>query len=276
MVKYYCVSDVHSFYDQLLEALNQKKFDINNPEDKLIICGDAFDRGDQSIKLFDFMKKLASEDRLIYVLGNHEDLLFDCIEELTSYCKAGGHHYHNNTIKTISHFIGGDDYWIYSSYIPSNIINDINERTRELRDFIIKNGINYFTLGNKIFVHSWIPTYLDFESSKDVIWNGWETQVKESSSLWKKARWGNPFEQWKQKLYPENKCIVFGHWHCSWGHSHIDMKEKEWPQCNQKERFEASFKPWIKDNAIGIDSCCAYSGKINCLVFDQDGNLIEC
>ena len=53
------------------------------------------------------------------------------------------------------------------------------------------------------------------------------------------------------------------------------MKEKEWPQCNQKEKFEASFKPWIKDNAIGIDSCCAYSGKINCIVFDDTGNLLD-
>ena len=36
-----------------------------------------------------------------------------------------------------------------------------------------------------------------------------------------------------------------------------------------------AFTPWIKDNAIGIDACVAYSGKINCLVFDENGCLLE-
>ena len=39
--------------------------------------------------------------------------------------------------------------------------------------------------------------------------------------------------------------------------------------------MEKAFKPWIKDNAIGIDACCAFSRKINCLVFDGDGNLLN-
>ena len=63
-MKYYCVSDVHSFYDQLLEALNQKKFDINNSEDKLIICGDAFDRGEQSVEMFNFTAVIKVADFL--------------------------------------------------------------------------------------------------------------------------------------------------------------------------------------------------------------------
>lgn len=93
--------------------------------------------------------------------------------------------------------------------------------------------------------------------------------------MWEQARWGNPFLMWKNKLYPNNKCVVFGHWHCSYGHSHIDMKTKEFPQINQINKMEEAFKPWIKENAIGLDACVAYSGKINCLVFDENGNLLE-
>ena len=56
MVKYFCVSDVHGFYDPLTQALASKGFDLNNNEHKLIICGDAFDRGDDTINVFNFMK----------------------------------------------------------------------------------------------------------------------------------------------------------------------------------------------------------------------------
>ena len=56
MIKYFCVSDVHSFYNELINALNSKNFDINNNEHKLILCGDAFDRGDDTVKVFEFLK----------------------------------------------------------------------------------------------------------------------------------------------------------------------------------------------------------------------------
>ena len=273
-LKYFCVSDIHSFYEPLLSALVSKGFDMDNKDHKLIICGDAFDRGDDTIRVFELLKRLASEDRLVYVLGNHEDLLFDCIEELTVYGRAGGHHYHNNTIKTLSHFLKEDDFWMYSTYIPTDTIQHIVEDTKELREFIIENGVNYFELGNKIFVHSWLPLYNYIEKG-DIVWKDWNKYQKESMSIWKDARWGNPFLNWKLGLYPEGKCIVFGHWHCSYGHSYIDMKTKEWPQLNQKEKFLEAFQPWIKENAIGLDACCAYSGKINCLVFNKAGELIS-
>lgn len=272
-LKYFCVSDIHSFYEPLMIALNEKQFDMNNENHKLIICGDAFDRGPDTIKVFELMKKLNAENRLVYICGNHEDLLFDCINELVSYGRAGGHHYGNGTIKTLSHFLQEDDFWMYSTYVPNNVIESIVHNTKELTKFIRTNARNYFTLGNKIFVHSWLPIYNDLDGDK--VWKDWDKYEFESNSMWSDARWGNPFLMWKNKLYPEDKCIVFGHWHCSWGHSHIDMKCKEWPQPNQKEKFLASFEPWIKENAIGIDACCAYSGKINCVVFDKNGDVLD-
>ena len=49
MIKYFCSSDVHSFYTEWMLALASKGFDINNPEHKIIVCGDLFDRGDEVI-----------------------------------------------------------------------------------------------------------------------------------------------------------------------------------------------------------------------------------
>lgn len=66
-MKYYVVADVHGFYTQMINALNENGFDENNPNHKLVICGDAFDRGKENIKMLLYMKKLIEKDKLIYI-----------------------------------------------------------------------------------------------------------------------------------------------------------------------------------------------------------------
>ena len=286
-VKYFCVSDIHSYYQPLLSALSEKGFDIDNPNHKLIICGDAFDRGDDTVKVFQLMKRLQEQNRLIYILGNHEELLFDCVKELLEGKTPSTHHFHNKTVKTVC-MLCGENEWL--AYIPTVEARGlIKERLDPVLTFIKNVAVDYFELGNKIFVHSWIPCVSDDTvphhinknyKSIDPIWNMNRSELSEQectmfNNAWSQARWGNPFLMWKDKLYPQDKCIVFGHWHCSYGHSHIDMKYKEWPHANQGEKFEKAFRPWIKENAIGIDACCAYSGFINCVVFDEKGELIS-
>ena len=45
MKKLFVVSDVHSFYNHLIKALNEKGFDKNNPDHWFVSCGDLLDRG---------------------------------------------------------------------------------------------------------------------------------------------------------------------------------------------------------------------------------------
>ena len=67
MIKYFCSSDIHSFYTEWMLALNSKGFDINNPEHKIIVCGDLLDRGDETVECIEFMQRLVSENRAIYI-----------------------------------------------------------------------------------------------------------------------------------------------------------------------------------------------------------------
>ena len=46
MKKYFAVADPHSFTDFMLSALHKAGFEKDNPEHYVIICGDAFDRGE--------------------------------------------------------------------------------------------------------------------------------------------------------------------------------------------------------------------------------------
>lgn len=223
------------------------------------------------------MKSMQSQNRLVYVLGNHEDLLFDCLAEISQGNFPGGHHFHNHTINTICEFCGLE--WFNLFPLDTEKIKLIFDKTEELRFFIREHGVNYFELANRIFTHSWLP--IIEISDKPMLWDKWDepidnlAEIADYWEMWRKARWPNPYKCWKQSLYPKDKCIVFGHYHTSYGHSHIDMSTKEWPQINQKEKFEAAFKPWVKENAIGIDACCAYSRKINCVVFDKNGRVID-
>ena len=72
--KFFVIADVHSFYDEMKQALDTAGFDINNPEHVLISCGDVLDRGPKSIDVLEFLMSVPKERR-VFVRGNHEDLL---------------------------------------------------------------------------------------------------------------------------------------------------------------------------------------------------------
>ena len=50
-MKYFVSSDIHGFFDEWMFALKRENFDISNPEHKIIVCGDLFDRGRQPKRL---------------------------------------------------------------------------------------------------------------------------------------------------------------------------------------------------------------------------------
>ena len=60
-------SDIHSFYTPFIKELNKTGFDLNNEEHILIICGDLFDRGSESLKLYEFIK--TQKERRILIRG---------------------------------------------------------------------------------------------------------------------------------------------------------------------------------------------------------------
>ena len=254
MKKYFITSDIHSFYSELMAALNKQGFDKDNPEHILCVCGDLFDRGEETVKLFEFVKELSAQSRLIYVRGNHEDMLFDCVNELRKNYTPGHHHFHNGTIKTICQFCGESEWIIYDPSWRNKIV----ETMGPILEFIDKNSVNYAEIKDYVLVHGWWPAY-------DTV----EYYSAAEDYQWKEARWENGMEMWRNpNCRIPNKTVICGHWHCSWGWSHIDQKYKEFPQPTHED-FELSFQPWIKEGIIAIDACTAYSGQVNVLVIEE-------
>ena len=253
MPKFFVVSDIHSFFTPLKKALDEKGFDSNNENHWLIVCGDCFDRGPDSVAVLKFLMGL---ERKVIVKGNHDILL----EEL---CKRGfpySHDKHNGTFKTVISF--GD----FNGRNFDECCHDTWNKTARYRELLV----NYFETQNYIFVHSWIPTDVHFEGEnkpwyqqgKTLAWmEGWRDA---NDVEWEEAMWGNPFSRWEQGLNKTGKKIVFGHWHCSTGHAIATNGElSEFGE-------DAVWEPFIHDSIIAIDRCTAHTGEVNVLVLEDE------
>ena len=78
-MKYYVTTDIHGYHSYLQEALTKAGFFDETEPSKLIVCGDMLDRGGEACKLTEFMISLLRKGKLIYIRGNHEDMMMKCL-----------------------------------------------------------------------------------------------------------------------------------------------------------------------------------------------------
>jgi hypothetical protein len=249
MPKFFIMSDIHGFYDEMKSALDKSGFDENNPEHWVVTCGDHFDRGPKPLEVLRYLRRLP---RKILVKGNHEELLVKCCE--SGY--PGMHDYSNGTYGTICEI--GDAGEGYS-------FDECCNRALTKVHLFLDSMVDYFETKNYIFVHSWVPL-----ASKDGL-PAYYTRNRKfefnpnwrdaSSREWEDSRWGNPFELAEQGLLPD-KTIIFGHWHCSTG----------WAKAEGRSEFgeDAKFEPYYGEGFIAIDGCTAHTGKCNVVVIDDE------
>lgn len=245
--KLFVVSDIHSFYTPLKKALDEKGFDPNNENHWLIVCGDAFDRGDESEEVLRFLMSL---ERKVLVKGNHDILLEDLCKREFSYDYDAS----NGTLKTVRD-IGGAGLGRPFDECCRLTWNKL-ARYRELL-------VNYFETKSYIFVHSWIP----ITSQNHGFYKYDENWRKATNNRWADAMWGNPFDMHMLDLNQTGKTIVFGHWHCSAGHRMLG-------RCNTEFNKDAVWEPCYAEGIIGIDRCTAYTNKVNVVVLEDE--FIEC
>jgi hypothetical protein len=254
--KIFVMSDVHSFYDAMMTALDEKGFDKDNPTHHIVICGDLFDRGPDAVKLFEFIKEMSEQGRLTYVCGNHEDLLFECANEIRRGRGVSHHHISNGTFDTICQFTGMSKYDLCFGPLDKA---EYEKKIMPLLDFINLNTVDYAEFADYIFVHGWIPCDPVLGNVAD----DWDL----STADWEGARWINGMHAWAKGAKLPGKTIVCGHFHSSWGHSHLHLDRKEFPQKN-REDWQKSFEPFVDEGIIAIDACTAYTGIVNCLVLE--------
>lgn len=90
----FTVSDIHSFYTPMKKALDEAGFEPGDPNSLLVVCGDLFDRGNESQRVLDYMLSVPNK---VLVKGNHSTLFQDFIER--GYPLS--YDWHNGTADTI-------------------------------------------------------------------------------------------------------------------------------------------------------------------------------
>lgn len=272
MKKYFITSDIHSFYTPLIVALEKNEFDINNPEHILVVLGDVFDRGNETLDVYYFLTTTLSEDRIILIRGNHELLYLDLLKKDF----PDSYDFNNGTVRTFCQIARyGEEalswkYWfMLGEEEPYERIHQTwKEIVKEVKNSEItkwiqgKQWINYLETNKYIMVHSWIPT-------TQVYYKGYIQEVdyredwrNATATEWADATWGCP---WKKALLGFNKTtktIVCGHWHTSDFFNNLTKQKKDEYDC---PLFKSK-----KYKLIGLDACTVASNKINILVLNED------
>lgn len=246
-MKYFVVSDIHSYFREFKDAIRKAGFDCGNDNHILILCGDAFDRGPDAKKLLDFLLQLQECNRLIYVKGNHEYLMENLLKQIKNREPISGYHWYNKTLDTLCQL---------TNYNPYDIalgvgIKDYRKILRRLSKYrkLVAKCVDYYELNNYIFVHGWIPhikNYYMLSKCKD----------------WEKASWYNGMQEWNNGWRLDDKTIVCGHWHTSFGNYFYHNRGSG--------EFEADSDFGIFEDygIIALDACTALSKKVNVLVIE--------
>lgn len=257
-MKYFVISDIHSYYSPMKEALDKAGFDPKNESHTLVLAGDLFDRGDDTKEVYKYIRKLP---RKILVRGNHEDMFEDMVNRGFYY----SYDVHNGAVRTICDLNNkeGIDYDYLDEgdmRIPAHSV-----KTRELVKWIDENYVDYAEFSKFIVVHSYLPT----ENIKSGKWDFPDKMIrmrnwrKAGETAWEKSRWGNPYDCMRHiGGIPKGKKLIVGHWHVSYAW----FKETGTPEFKEGARFDT----WEGDNLIMIDACTAISGKCNVFVFEDD------
>ena len=256
-MQYFIVADVHSFYNELITALNNAGWK-NEDNQCFVSLGDLCDRGPDTIKCLEFVNNLP-DNRKILIRGNHEDLMEQAIcRKLFKF-----HDIHNGTVKTAEAIALNEGWnskeWGLTESDDREILNLVKDSS--LWNNYVNKTVNFAEVGKNIFVHGWIPTKLDT----------WEKQSNWRSDLadWDSARWINGMEAWSNGAKIKGKTIWCGHWHTSWGHSVLHHDGVEFPQVKGDI---AHFSPFIDKGIVAMDACTAFSHKVNCKVIEVDND----
>lgn len=236
MKKLFVVSDVHSHYTLLKEALDRAGFNKDNEDHFLVCLGDYFDRGDEALATLKFFEQLP---RKVLLRGNHEDMLL----KLFRTGKVLPHHYINGTMRTLESFFGK------YSIDPVDDTIDFSGKTRivdRICEFI-EETVDYYETENYVFVHGWLPGNATTP----------EARQQTSSEAWEQARWVRWNEQYVGLRPLSDKILVCGHVPTFYANALDPSREKN------------NYEIFYGNGLIAIDAGTADTKQVNVLVLDQ-------
>ena len=288
--KYFVVSDVHSFYRPLWHALNKAGWGKRTKSHRLVVLGDIFDRGDETLQVYDFIRSIP-KDRRILVKGNHEDLFLELLRKRF----PQAHDFSNGTVKTFCAIAHYPEKSLDASAVALDYLNgkygevddSDGEAYRHAREFAYNRTLENFAEIKRLVIESGIPEWLqsdewvDYFELKDYVMvhsfipigHDWRTAATDSA--WKEARWDCPFRLFDDGCFNEpGKTLVCGHWHAAGFREHYEKTAFDDMDFYYKPEIHAIYKhesdnPECGKAIIAIDACTAISNMVNVLTLEE-------
>ena len=208
LTRYIFVSDVHGRFDKLTKALAGVNF--NKDTDTLVVLGDSFDRGDQSLEV---LKYIMSCPNRILIWGNHDFRLRELVlGKAVDTCD-----YSNGVLETMQSFCP-DHKKVQSIDMLIHIMqsNSAYEDTYRLLWRYFSECVWAAEWADLIATHGWLP-----HERIAVYERGSEPEMKAflnpnwrsaSRDAWYDASWAHTEMCCHYECYPDKPLIV-GHWH---------------------------------------------------------------
>lgn len=270
MSKYFVCSDIHSFYDEWMDALDNAGFDINNPDHIIILLGDLLDRGDQPRECLRFICDLIDKHRAICIMGNHEDLM----HTLLKFKWPIEYDYHNGTKKTVDDLV--EDSSETLTFQDKCYTLSVDEQW--CKYYTECKNHWYYETEHYIFTHSYLP----YDSYDCKLLENWrdKNSARFYYSKWSdEAIWANPFLMWERngKTYIDGKTLVCGHWNTSWAHKEYHGYDKEYLEQIETMWMDSEgiihptccYDIFEDEGIIGLDACTVVSKQVNILVLEE-------
>ena len=271
VASFYAVSDIHGHYDALEDMLRSVSFsDYPGSGDVLVVCGDMFDRGSQSLSVYLRLKEMWDRKTAIIIRGNHENMFIDYLEGKNispfNYIRNGL----DETFAEFLHQTKPFETWCVLEEIKNPTYGDFAEWVGRAREEIndeypellpwLKSLPYYFETEDYIFTHGAIDTQVEDWKNPTIERygkTGWEALVWDDGSFFGKT------------IMNTGKTVVIGHF----GTNHL------------REMYGIVDNPGEKDysilhrsdgKVIALDSTVVVSGGLNCQycgiqAFEEEG-----
>ncbi len=241
-MKYFCVSDIHSHYDALKKALDKAGFDEGNNSHKVIVIGDLFDRGSQTIKVLEYLYNLQGKEKALFILGNHDVFLLDFLEH--RFGRTAFNFTRNGHQTTIEQLVG------YTITVDSDfkiIADEINLKFPYLKAFL-SSFKNFIEIDNYILVHGGVDATKEdwrIDEQRTFVW----TRMLDKETV-------------------KDKVLIVGHTPAFYVKAKQEKLDPDYISENSN-KYQEYFDIYDQGDLIHIDGGVYSGGRINVFTFEK-------
>ena len=263
----FIVSDLHGHFKEFKRDLDESGFDENNEKHLLIVCGDIFDRGLESLEIYKYLRELSSKNKAIVLRGNHDNMFIEFLKGEDCWFNF----IYNGMKKTFDSFL--ERTMSFESFIYVDLGLEMTKLDEQALDKIwnkYQDRTRKYILDNNEGILEWFLSLPDYYETKNYIFThaSLDTEAKDWHNpefskhryiSWDACHWDDG-SFFGKDLKNIDKTVVVGHYHTD------GIREK------YNIEFDGTNSILTRDDGkiIMIDTCTPITKRVNVLTIENE------